>query len=705
MRISLDKLHPSVREVADRLRDRYAGVPLVALGQTVLWDEPVKAALCIALEAVAPGGHDFVLGVNDHDYFSKTAAPLSPAEPFAILEHNDGSTRDLWVATGEISMLFGSETIPTRDLLSEYGVAMEKVAAGCPEGREACIDRATTAWGWRGIAQTGNRRQIAHEIRLADVLPYLTELVRWGFCESVGLLEGKAACDQAVGFLDEVTRWLHQYHREHPQALLSDAYRAAHRFFFSRLAGCSAERVGTFTSTEALRFSPETVGRPRFRVLDLFLRPQTRAIARAAYDAALEGSQIYTLDRFGPGAIPFDLVVPGHGRGTLRVLPDGVAVETPEPIWIATQQPVESAAQLAEVMRQRFGAEAVAVAGKALVFVCMICAEAMLVFHEGGSAYVSRTATMLRRMAEQGVSLPLYPLLRVRHETWDALAGTGVCFRLPEHLAEAFGKPVISGTEFARRWRAVVAEEERLLADVAKQGSTRELLEFLSQHDGGEWRQRREAYARAHDLLLAIRDRSGKYEAHSQRLYQEITRLKAEAQQIEMEKGENYRRRIKPLRERLWELAQAGITTGPQVEALEREIAAEEEPRTAMDQAIQERRERAAALEQEAKAVRKARLENEKGAEAAQARREMATIERDAERARLELVRRALLVSRGLPQSNLRPSAWWFPLVDPSGQWFENLTHAMEVRFEPLSPSEPPTPAATKELSASKPGL
>ena len=332
----------------------------------------------------------------------------------------------------------------------------------------------------------------------------------------------------------------------------------------------------------------------------------------------------------------------------------------------------------------------------ALVFVCMICAEAMLVFHEGGSAYVSRTATMLRRMAEQGVSLPLYPLLRVRHETWDALAGTGVCFRLPEHLAEAFGKPVISGTEFARRWRAVVAEEERLLADVAKQGSTRELLEFLSQHDGGEWRQRREAYARAHDLLLAIRDRSGKYEAHSQRLYQEITRLKAEAQQIEMEKGENYRRRIKPLRERLWELAQAGITTGPQVEALEREIAAEEEPRTAMDQAIQERRERAAALEQEAKAVRKARLENEKGAEAAQARREMATIERDAERARWLV---PFLVSRGLPQSNSAPVPGGSP-VDPPGMVREPHPPWRCFGHQPLGPL---TPAATRAVSKQPP--
>ncbi|MDH7569024.1 MAG: hypothetical protein QHJ73_05505, partial [Armatimonadota bacterium] len=462
MRIVQERLDSSVLEVAEELGKRYPGVPLVALGQTVLWDEPVKAALFSALRALRPESLGICIGINDHDYFSKTAAPLPDDAPFAILEHNDGSTRDLWVATGEISMLFGSETIPTRDLLRDHGVELEKAARDAPEGHDAFIDRATAAWGWRGIAETGNRRRIAHEIRLREVLPYLIELVRWAFCESAALLYESAACEAAASLADDTLTWLRQYDQENPEALLSDAFRQLHLRFFERLTGTPPHGVNTFTSTDAFRFATDTVALPRFRMVDLFLRPETRSLACRAYDAAVEGSQTYTLDRFGPGAIPFDLVVPGRGRGTLRVLDDGVAVVTPEPLWIPCGRRVESAAELAALVEQNLGPK-VTLVGKGHVFVCMVTAEAILVFHEGGSAYVTRTARLMRTLWEEGVRVPLYPILRVRHHTWDALAGSGVCIRLPDHLAEAFDTPVLCGAELARRWRGVVAEQTDLL--------------------------------------------------------------------------------------------------------------------------------------------------------------------------------------------------------------------------------------------------
>lgn len=685
MRLSSSQQDPSVAEIAARLESDYPGVPLVALGQTVLWDEPTKAALFATLEDLQPGGRQVRLGVNDHDYFSKTSAALPTDEPFAILEHNDGTTRDLWVATGELSMLWGSETIVTRDLLREHGVELEVVSRGGAESRDAFLDRATAAWGWRGIVETGDRRQIAHEIRLADILPSLVELIRWGFCESAALLADADARQAAAAFADEMIGWFRNYDRQHPGALLSDAYRDAHLFFFRRLTGRAPAGIETFTSTDAFRFGPETVDLPRFRILGVFLEPATRDLARQAYNAALEGSQTYGLDRFGPGAIPFDLVIPGRGRGTLRILPDGVAVATPDPVWLPTETPVESAAQLADVLARQLG-PGVALVGKGHVFVCMITSEAILVFHEGGSSYVRRTARLLRMLADAGVSLPLYPILRVRHHTWDALADTDVEFHLPQHLAQAFGAVQVSGPEFARRWREVVAEQERLLREVAGLAGIRHLVEFLAGRTDGVWRERLKEYAAAHDLLIEIRDRSGAFEERSRHLYEELARVKSEAQRLEAEKGENYRRTIKPLRERLWELAQQGTTAGPEVERIEAEIAAQEAPRAEFDRAIRERREQARELEAEAKAVRKARMENEKSGAAARARAAITAIEREAESARLKMVRAALLVTRGLPQSNLRPSAWWFPLVDPSGRWFEALARRMELYFEHLGP-------------------
>jgi hypothetical protein len=105
LRISPDKMDQSVRDASVRMREATPNVPLVVLGQTVFWDEPVKGALFAALQALGAGARPLLMGINDHDYFSKTAAPLPPSQPFALLAHNDNSTRDLWVAAGELSML------------------------------------------------------------------------------------------------------------------------------------------------------------------------------------------------------------------------------------------------------------------------------------------------------------------------------------------------------------------------------------------------------------------------------------------------------------------------------------------------------------------------------------------------------------------------------------------------------------------------
>ena len=664
----------SFDQVLSRLRTEFAGVKLLALGQTIYWDEPMKAILRRLLDEHFPEA-EMVVGIHDADYFSKVPASLNLADAWAILPHNDGATRDLWVATGEISRLFGSETVPTKDLLAGYGVHLDKIAKDFPGGRDALIETATEAWGWRGLAHAGSGNETACCVPLRDALPSLIELLRWGFSHTLDSLSESSVAEKGRRTADELIAEVRAYADSRPDAFVADVYLHLLPKFYERLLGYKPANLALTRASELFKFNKTTAGLPRFDLLRAFLDPKTKQACQESYDLAVAGSDSYRLDRFCPGAIPFDLAVEGKGRGTICLLDGEMTINFDEPVSIPVDSPPTTPEELADLVESRFGTGA-ALIGKALTLILMIASEFIFVLHEQASAYVPRCEKMAALMKERGVSLPFHPILRINHHTWDSLAACEVTFELPGHLAAAFRQGEITSVEFADSWQAAVREQEELLERISRISNLDELLAFLAERQAEPWPERIEAYISAYATLRGISERTEPMKAESVRLRDLSHRIKQEIQQLDLQKGEHFRSKIKPLMDESRNLSGAA------------ELRAHEEERSRIERAIEEKRRDAADAHNKSLALKHSVRSLERGEEAVKARETLRLVEYEAETARLWLVRDAILVTRGLTYTNHRPSAWWFILADPELKWFNRVAETVEFRFEEIDSCE-----------------
>ncbi|MEQ1934295.1 MAG: hypothetical protein ABL962_10525, partial [Fimbriimonadaceae bacterium] len=148
--------------------DRIApGAPLLALGQTIFWDEPMKAGVA------ALANRKFIAGIHDTDYFAKL--PGGKGGGFKLVAHNDTTTKGLWSAAAEFSALFGSETVVSRDTFLNHGLRISKVLNGRPNA----LDQETEAWGWRGLVALSDKVPITAELSLDEVRDPLRAAFEW----------------------------------------------------------------------------------------------------------------------------------------------------------------------------------------------------------------------------------------------------------------------------------------------------------------------------------------------------------------------------------------------------------------------------------------------------------------------------------------------------------------------------------------------
>ncbi len=668
-------LHRSVEPTLTELRSRYPDTPFLALGQTIWWDEPMKAVLLRWLAETGVGGR-LVLGVHDTDYFAKARVQRSDGARFELMPHNDGATKDLWSAAGEISRLFGNEVFPTRHDFINAGVPFRRVAGRDRRERTEFLNRVSEAWGWRGLVYTGSRDLIVNNVSLCELGDALEQMLEWGFRGTTDAVASLCCREKAVALADGLVARARDYRLQHPHARMTDLYQALFPHVFSLLLGSQPQNVSVTSTTDLLRFNPETCDLPRFKFADLFLNNETRALAAAAYNEAVGGSEIYTLDQFGLGALPFDVVLPKDGRGTLRVTLRAVHIETRTPIRIPLRRPLNSARDLAEVLCDRFGPD-VTLVGKAVALISMLGSEFIFVFNEEGSGYVTRTRRMNDRIRGHGVPIVAHPILRLHYHTWDSMTDFHARFALPEHLAATMGAGEIMASEFARRWQDVADEQDRLLKRLPSLRQPRALMGHLAESEAS-WSQKLAEYDEAKARLREIRARAAAIQRHVDGLYRELAEVRDGVRTTEQAKGDHFR-------------------------ATEDWTPDEEQKRETFDVRIAELHDRRRELLQCIARLKLDRWEIERGAEANAAREAAERIEREAEMERVRLVRNAILTSNGLRHAEHRPSAWWLPMVDCSGVWFDRLTRTAEAYIQPVLTEEAVVSAASARTPVAAP--
>lgn len=693
-------LHPTLKDCISALGIEFPQTPFLTLGQTVFWDEPLKAAFCRALEQLSPHA-GMIAGVHNTDYFAKLPGGGSGSDPFLMLPHNDGSTRELWSAAGEISVLFGSETVPTRQKLTANGVAFDRLARHAPEGAAAFLDETTTAWGWRALVQTDSKSRVASDIRLKDIYPALRRQLQWAFDISLQILEQTENTISA-----QMMQWLDDFHSQNPEASLTECY----QFFTPRLwaivRGEAACPLETSSTTELLRFNKSTFHLPRFAFVDLFINPATRQAARRCYNEAVQNSGIYQLEQFGEGALPFDVVIPGQGRGTLRLHDNNIIIETESPQVICTDCDPESLDQLARTLESTFGPN-VTLVGKAVTLISMLGAEYIFVFHEKASSYTALTQKMNQSLRDAGIQLSLHPMLRIRYSTWDSLANVDATFRLPEHLADAFETPQISAAQFADKWKEVCNLQDEIKTQLGNCRAPRDLLTWLAEKDQ-RWEQKLSDYDAGRQTMNTLRARIEEQKQNAAAEREKATTASRESVELETAQGEHWRANLLPLKRQMEDIREAAFKRQLQQasqklskpeRAAEQQLRAQEEARLAALKSTFEKhlprrqkffdeidalRAAARSHKTEARKFIEKQAELESATEMQQLRQSLRALEDEAETERLRRVRNAILTGDGLRYTDFRPTAWWLPLVSPDNQWFESLVSTAQARVEEL---------------------
>jgi hypothetical protein len=144
------------------------GIPLLALGQTVFWDELLKSMIAAAAQKHAPDLR-LVAGAHDTDYFSKLPDSAHATETrisgFSLQPRDDHRTSQMWAAVAETSAVLGTEYPVTRaELRSAPACRCASLQREHPESPEPVLPGGDDGVGMAGSGESlrRSRRGLRH---------------------------------------------------------------------------------------------------------------------------------------------------------------------------------------------------------------------------------------------------------------------------------------------------------------------------------------------------------------------------------------------------------------------------------------------------------------------------------------------------------------------------------------------------------------
>jgi len=618
-----DSLIACIRQLAER------GAPCLALGQTVFWDELLKAMIPAAARTHAPGLR-MVAGAHDTDYFSKLPDDGKANGGFSLQPRDDDRTSQMWAAVAETSAVLGCEYPVLRSELRAAGVPLHRLARRHPRGPRQFYHEATAAWGWRGVANHSLGRTVACDIGALAVSPTVRELMDWAVENSREVLLDERSRQTAAELIRLVENLIDLCRSQAGERTLTDLYLCLLGGFYHVLLGDLVDEVEIAASTELFLFTPQTLDRPRFDVVDIFLDPATRDVAREAYNTVMGHSGIYTLDQFGEGAIPFDIVVCGRGRGTIRVLGDRAIFDLPEgAVKAPAEREITDRAALLEAAGAKFGCM-LRLVGKAVVLPTMLSREFTMVLFEHASVYLPQTHRFIRLLREAGVALDLHPIARLHVETWDAMCAAQARLYLPHHLERFFDQRELTTRQFASQWRQAVARARVVIERLGAARAPEEILRQLAA--AGDWSGE---LAEEFEAVAVARRESG----------EQIEALRAQSQAAWIE-----------------------------IKQLLRAADEEQEP-PPVDELC--------ALRARRQAIVTHILELAHADEHQRLQDRYHELLLDIQYRKLHVLADAHR-TMSLELSNYRPPWWWFLAIDPTGEWLRRLAETATMRLEPF---------------------